>query len=629
MRNISTVSPPDSRPIDLIPQIIAAIIGGAIIFSLLMVAVVIGYNISFAGKIYPGVAVAGVDLSGLEPTEAAQRLESNLVYPQQGKILFRDGEKIWLASPAEVGFFLNPQATASSAFQYGRTGGPLRRLADQFKSWYSGSAMPPLYVFNENTAKAYLEAIAAQTDLQKVEASLTIEGSEVVIQPSQTGRQLGIPETLSDLQQQLQTMRDGEVQLSVQEEIPAIVNVEDQAQIARQILSQPLILSNPDPLEGDPDTWTFERDYLARLIAINRVEDPEGERYQVGLETAGLRSFLEGLAPQLEVNRRNARMMFNDETRQLEVIEPAIVGRSLNIAASIEAINDKLLAGEHNVALSFDNIQPEVGDDATAEQLGITELVSSHTSYFYGSSGARIQNITTAAGQYHGLLIPPGGTFSMGEALGDVTLDNGYAEALIIYGDRTIEGVGGGVCQVSTTLFRTVFFGGYPVVERTPHAYRVGYYELRADGGYDTSLAGLDATVYTPFVDFKFTNDTQNWLLMETYVNQAARTLTWKFYSTSDGRSVDWHTTGLKNKVEPPEPLYQENPDLSKGEVEQVDWAVEGADVTINRTVTRNGETLYEDAFTTHYMPWRAVYEYGPGTKNMPPKEGKKKKNDG
>lgn len=629
MRNISTASPPDSRPIDLIPQIVAAIIGGAIIFSLLMVAVVIGYNISFAGKIYPGVAVAGVDLSGLEPTEAAQRLESNLVYPLQGKILFRDGEKIWLASPAEVGFFLNPQATAASAFQYGRTGGPLKRLVDQFKSWYSGSAMPPLYAFNENTAKAYLEAIAVQTDLQKVEASLTIEGSEVVIQPSQTGRQLGIPETLSDLQQQLQTMRDGEVQLIVQEEIPAIVNVEDQAQIARQILSQPLILTNPNPLEGDPDAWTFERDYLAGLIAINQVNDSEGERYQVGLETGSLRSFLEGIAPQLEVNRRNARMMFNDETRQLEVIEPAIVGRSLNIAASIEAINEKLLAGEHNIALNFDTIQPEVGDDATAEQLGITELVSSHTSYFYGSSAARIQNITTAAGQYHGLLIPPGGTFSMGDALGDVTLDNGYAEALIIYGDRTIEGVGGGVCQVSTTLFRTVFFGGYPVVERTPHAYRVGYYELRADGGYDTSLAGLDATVYTPFVDFKFTNDTQNWLLMETYVNQAARTLTWKFYSTSDGRSVDWHTTGLKNKVDPPEPLYQENPDLSKGEVEQVDWAVEGADVTINRTVTRNGETLFEDAFTTHYMPWRAVYEYGPGTKDMPPKEGKKKKNDG
>jgi vancomycin resistance protein YoaR len=130
-------------------------------------------------------------------------------------------------------------------------------------------------------------------------------------------------------------------------------------------------------------------------------------------------------------------------------------------------------------------------------------------------------------------------------------------------------------------------------------------------------------------VDFKFTNDTPYWLLMETYVTQAARTLTWKFYSTSDGRSVEWHTTGLQNKVEPPDPLYQENPELAKGEIDQVDWAVEGADVTITRSVTRNGEELFNDTFTTHYVPWRAVYEYGPGTKDMPPKEGKKQKKDG
>ena len=315
-----------------------------------------------------------------------------------------------------------------------------------------------------------------------------------------------------------------------------------------------------------------------------------------------------------------------DCSRELEVIEPAVIGRSLNVADSVEAINQKLLAGEHKINLDLERTKPEVGDDATSEQLGITELVSSHTSYFYGSSAERIQNITTAAGQYHGLLVPPGATFAMGEALGDVSLDNGYAEALIIFGNRTIQGVGGGVCQVSTTLFRTVFFGGFPVEERYPHAYRVGYYELKADGGYNTSLAGLDATVYTPLVDFKFTNDTSNWLLMETYVNQGARTLTWKFYSTSDGREVEWHSSGLKNVVEPPNPVYEENPELAKGTVKQVDWAVKGADVTITRTVSRNGDTILEDNYTTHYMPWRDVYQYGPGTKDMPPDEGKKKK---
>lgn len=629
MRNISTASPPASRPIDLIPQIIAAIIGGLIVFSLLVTAVVIGYNVSFSSKIFPGVAVAGVDISGLEPSEAALRLQRELDFPAQGKILFREGQNVWLASPVEVGFFLNPQASAAAAYELGRTGDPLYRLIEQFRSWYLGTSLPPMYVFDETTAQAYILGIAAQTDLQSIDASLSIEGAEVVIHPSQTGRQLNIQQTLASLNSQLQTMQDGEVQVVIEEEVPQITNVEEAAEIAQAILSAPLKISIPDPLEGDPGSWNFERDYLAQLITIERVSGEDGDTYQVGLDTSGFASFLDGIAPQLAVQRKNARMMFNDDTRQLEVIEPATIGRSLNISDSLDSINEQLLVGEHNIALVLDEVKPAVGDDATGKQLGITELVSSHTSYFYGSSAARIQNITTAAAQYHGLLIPPGETFSMGQELGDVTLDNGYAEALIIYGDRTIEGVGGGVCQVSTTLFRTVFFGGYPVVERYPHAYRVGYYELKADGGYNTSLAGLDATVYTPLVDFKFTNDSPHWLLMETYVNQAARTLTWKFYSTSDGRTVDWQTSGLKNKVDPPDPNYIENPDLKKGEVVQVDWAVEGADVSINRTVTRNGEILFEDVFTTHYTPWREIWEYGPGTKNMPPKEDKKKKNDG
>lgn len=201
----------------------------------------------------------------------------------------------------------------------------------------------------------------------------------------------------------------------------------------------------------------------------------------------------------------------------------------------------------------------------------------------------------------------------MAEVLGDISLDNGYAEALIIYGDRTIEGVGGGVCQVSTTLFRTAFFGGYPILERYPHAYRVGYYEQTASGGYDPSLAGLDATVFVPVVDFKFKNDTPYYILMETYYDNVS--LTWKFYSTSDGRTVEWHTSGLKNVTPPPEPVYNENPKLAKGEIKKVDYEVEGADVSIVRRVYRNGELYLEDNFVTHYVPWQAVYEYGPGTK--------------
>jgi vancomycin resistance protein YoaR len=129
-------------------------------------------------------------------------------------------------------------------------------------------------------------------------------------------------------------------------------------------------------------------------------------------------------------------------------------------------------------------------------------------------------------------------------------------------------------------------------------------------------LAGLDATVYFPLVDFKFTNDTPYWILMKTEVNAAARTLTWKFYSTPDGRTVNWDTTGPTNVVSAPSPLFEENPELKKNEMKQVDWSANGADITVTRTVSRNGAVLFQDTISTHYEPWRAICQYGPDSKN-------------
>lgn len=624
---MSTHSPARQMPgsiLEPLSQATFALFGGLLLFLVLVFGVLIGYDLYHAGQIYPGVSVAGVDLSGLSEGEAAELLSRHVVYPEQGRIIFQ-GDQVWPAKPVEVGLYLDPQTSAAAAYSVGRQGNPFTRLRDQFSAWRTGVDLAPLLVYDGRVAYRYLSSIAEQVDLPTIEASLSIDGSSVVVTPGQIGRSVDIEATLIPLEEQLRSLTDGVIPVVMQETPPVILDVSEQAEIAKQILSEPLVLENPDSGEGDSGPWTFDTQTLAGMMTIEVVESPEGASYQVGLDAESLRSFLQDVGADFERGAENARFIFNDDTRELEVIQPAVIGRSLNVDATIDAINQQVSLGDHTVSLVFDYTDPVVGDEATAAQLGITELVSVDASHFYGSSAERIQNIQTAASQFHGVLIAPGETFSMGEVLGDVSLDNGYAEALIIFGNRTIKGVGGGVCQVSTTLFRTVFFGGYPVVERYPHAYRVSYYEQTASGSVNPKLAGLDATVFVPVVDFRFTNDTPNWLLMETYVNAPARKLTWKFYSTSDGRTVDWDTTGLKNVEEPPKPLYQENPDLKKGEIKQVDWEAEGADVTVYRTVHRDGDVYLEDEFSTHYMPWRAVYEYGPGTKI--PKD-KKNNND-
>lgn len=616
---MSTVSYPYQK-MPVFPQVVAALLSGFLLFLLFISAITLGYQLIYAGRIFPGVSVAGVDLSGLTRDEAAVKLHSALSYPITGKVLFKDGEKAWVASPAELGMVFDPSTSAGTAYSVGRSGGLFGSLMGQVQAGGYGRQVPPVIVFDQRVAYQYLSQIASQVNQPIVEGSLALNGTEVVAQPGQVGRELKIDATLVYLGAQLQTFSDGEVPLVVQELQPQVLDVTSQAEAARQILSQPLTLAVPNAAAGDPGPYVYNPEILANMLGVVR----EGNTVKVVLNTTGLRDLLAPIKQQVDRKPADAKFIFNDDTRQLDVIQDSKVGRAMDMDASIQTINDALLRGEHAVPLVITEDQPQIPASTTAGQLGITELIWAETSYFYGSSNERIQNIEAAASRFHGVLVAPGEVFSMGETMGDVSLENGFAEALIIYGGRTIKGVGGGVCQVSTTLFRGVFNIGLPILERYSHAYRVSYYEMTATGAVDPRLAGLDATVYFPLVDFKFKNDTPYYILMETYLNVNARTLTWKFYSTKDGRTVAWDTTGPTNVVSAPSPLYEENPDLKKNEMKQVDYAANGADVTVTRTVYKDGAVLFQDQFVTRYQPWQAVCQYGPDSKD-PDKLAKEK----
>ena len=610
---MATVSYPYKR-IPLFPQLVAALISGVTLFLAIIIIWTLGFQLFYAGRIFPGVSVAGVDLSGLTPSDAAVKLNQALSYPIMGKVLFKDGEKAWMATPAQLGMVFDPSSSALTAYRLGRRGGLFGALADQIHARGRGVSVPPVIVFDQRVAFQYLSQMASQINQPMMEASLNVNGTTVDAQPGQVGRELKIDATLIYLAAQLQTFTDGEVPLVVQEVQPQILDVSAQADAARQILSQPLTLTIPNAAQGDSGPFIYTPEILANMILPQRVQNGDQQGVQVVLNPKGLRDLLTPVKTQVDRLPVDAKFIFNDGTRQLDLMADSKVGRSLDIDASIKAINEAIGRGEHSVPLVINEAQPRVPATATAQELGITELIHEETSYFYGSGSARIQNIEAASKQFLGILVAPGETFSMGEHLGDVSLDNGFAEALIIYGGRTIKGVGGGVCQVSTTLFRAAFNAGFPVVERTPHAYRVSYYEQNASGSVDTRLAGLDATVYFPLVDFKFTNDTPYWLLMETYMGNGS--LTWKFYSTSEGRSVTYDTTGVTNVKPAPSPLFEENPELKKNEMKQVDWAANGADVTVTRTVWKNGAVYFQDTFSTHYEPWQAICQYGPDSKN-------------
>ncbi len=591
----------------LATRVLLALFSAGLALLVSMVIFLLGTRLFYAERALPGVHAAGVSLGGLTPDEIETVLGQALTYPKTGLIALQDGDQLWTTRPEELGVIIDLPAMALQAIAIGRQGSLIEHLQQQIDAWYLGHPISPIVIFDQVVGGFYLQGLAQGIDRPTLEASLALNGTVVEMRPGQIGRQLEIQANLEALATPISRLHDGGIALVINETPPQVLDASEQAEIAREILRLPLTLT-----VEDAGPWVIDHPELASMLRFDLAEDAGDIHYQVTLDPQALTAILEPLALELARQAENSRFYFDDDTGELVLIDGAVIGRSLDIPATIEAINTGLTGGQHQISLAFEITEPIVGDEATASELGISQPVSVVSTYFSGSSAGRIHNIKIASSAFHGLLVAPGETLSMAEVLGDVSLDTGYAEALIIYGNRTIKGVGGGVCQVSTTLFRAIFFGGYPIVERHSHAYRVGYYEA----GPGSPGPGLDAAVFVPLVDLIFTNDSPYWLLLETYTYSNNR-LQWKFYSTSDGRQVEW-SREIISETEAPEPLYRENPDLPEGEIKQVDYQADGMDVIVYRTVTREGEVIHQDTIKTHYLPWQAIYEYGPGTE-LPP----------
>jgi len=566
------------------------------------------FEIAYLGRIFPGVQMWGLDLGGMRPEEATLALEARFPYDSQPIITFHDGDRTWTVRPRELGIDLDTAAVARAAYQLGRDGSLFQNLRSQVQLVWSGAQLSPIVRLNPHAARMYLENLASSVNVAQRDAAVRLDGMNVVVTPPVAGRTLDVDTVVARLTGASRTLTPVDLPLEFKTAQPAVSDVSEAKAHLEAMLSAPLTIVPDASAPGSLGPWKLSREELASMTVIKRVD---ASHVDVGLDEARLRAFLAPIAPKIERPPVDARFVFDDEIRDLQVISPSQPGLALNVPATVVRINAQVLTDNRQVILAITTTQATYHEGMTARDLGITELVSQGVTYFLGSSATRVKNITTAASKFHGVVVGPGEIFSFDDFLGDVSLDQGYAEALIIYNGRTIQGVGGGVCQVSTTAFRAAFLGGFPTVERWPHAYRVSWYEK----GFGP---GLDATVYAPEVDFKFKNDTPYHLLIETYTNPKTGSLTFKFYSTKDGRTIKITGPTIANIVPHGPAQYEEDPTFKPGQKEQVDWAVDGADVTVKRVVERQGTVLSNDTIFTRYEPWQSVFKVAPGEAPKP-----------
>lgn len=584
---------------------------------LIVLALVVFYTaylMHHQDRIYAGVSAMGVDLGGLTLEEATLALASHAEYQTNGIYTLRYDDRLWQVTSAELGVAFDLDATIAQAYAIGHQRDVLFNIFDQAGAWFGGRDVPPIITYDQNVAQTFLAEIATQIDRPAVDAVLTVDGLNVITQEGEVGRRVDVGATLAAIDAAIfNRLTTAEIPLVIHEISPAIWSVDEPAGRIRAALSAPVRLTATDESGQSIGTWTASVDQLASLLNVTLINNGDGTHsYDVSIHTSAFQNYLESLSLGLIRSPRDGRFRFNPATRQLEVTQPSVSGRTLNVSATLAQLENAIFdADNRTISLVFDSQLPRYHNQISAAELGITQLVSESTTYFTGSTLNRRHNIALSASKFDGIIIAPGEEFSFNYFLGELSEAAGYRDGNIIFGGRTILGIGGGVCQVSTTIFRAAFSGGYAITERNSHGYRVGYYEQR------NQPPGLDAAIWVPDRDFRFQNNTPYHLMIAIgyYPNEDA--LQFRIYSTPHWRA-EIQDPIIRNVTDALPTRFEANRDLQMGQELQVDYAAQGADVTVYRRIyDMEGNFVREDYTFTHYLPWGAIIQVAPGDSRL------------
>lgn len=570
-------------------------------FLAVLVLSFLAFTLAYSQKIYPNIEVAGENLSGLTKKEALEKLEKKKENLNLVEITFVSPGKTYKIRPEEIDFDFQLEKTASFVFSFGRKKELLISLKEQVSSLFKKRRFLVFLSFDEEKLEKKFEKMAKEIDIPEQTVSFVLEEGKIKKLPKKDGQRLKIGESKKAFFDSLGNFQD-KVELVVEKISPFIEGREEEVEKARKkfenLVSDSLVLSwkkeklilKPEELQG----WVkfYERPGFPLYLLDLKPDEEKIEDY------------LKSLAKKINKEAVDAKLTISDG--RATIFRPEEDGYKLEEKETkkeiMENLNERMERGFiKEVTLKVSEIKPKVRAE-TINNLGIKELIGEGSSYFKGSPQNRIHNIQLGASLFNGVLIPPEGIFSFNEILGEASEKKGFLPELVIKEDRLIPETGGGLCQVSTTMFRAAIYSGLDILERTPHSFRVRYYE---------PPVGLDATVYNPKPDLKFKNDTEGYILIQTKIEGFK--LTFQFYGTKDGREVEIkgpYTAGYKA---PGEPVYIDDPGMPAGEIKQIERAVPGLTATIYWTVYKDGKTLHQKTFVSKYVPWPAKYKRGTG----------------
>lgn len=570
----------------------------AVLVGVLVLAVVVDAFAS-AGRVHPGVVVSGVSVGGMNPEAATKALEAQLPAKADAPVTVVYGKKTWTVKPEDLGLTFDYPDLAVQAMAVGRGNGFASSISERVRAWFGGVELPAQAVADAAKMEKVLGEIAKTTNVPPRDAAVEIKNTTVSVNPSADGVELEREQLSSDMRSAF-TLQNRTVAVPVKTALPTISN--KSAEAARVIALQ--MISSPVTVTYTGKQWTFRPAEIGKMIEFRAQESSatsQSSAASSALEpivspTAASKMVAPKLGADVGKPAVDARFKTSNGTVTVVPSQDGIGADMESLAVDLTAALKSKSPEARTVEIKTTVATPKLTTQQ-AREMGVQERISTFTTTYDAGNQSRVNNIHTLGSALDGKLVAPGATFSFNGAVGERTAAKGYQEANAIVNGKLVPQLGGGICQVGTTLFNTVFFSGFPVLERQNHSFYISHYPT-----------GRDATVSWGGPDLKWKNDTKNWVLVS--VSYTEDSITMALYGTNPKNEVAYTTGPFTNET--PYPIEKvPDPTLAAGLQVVQDRGLTGRKCVVTRTVTKAGQPVRKDTFVSVYKPKIEVVRIG------------------
>jgi len=546
-------------------------------------------GLAFAGspsRIADGVRIAGIEVGGKTPRQAQWALEARANALASVPVTFRVGSRTWRLEPRRLGVRVDWDAAVDAVRRQGEGFGPLRGFKRLDMRFFGADVAPPTQIYDA-ALRYWLDRIERAVDSPHREASIVLHGLTPAIVPSHTGRVLDRHAAAATIVRALAGLNREPVGLPISVD-RAKINAGDLTVAAAQVKTA---VSAPLHLVLGGTRWNLRPPRIARLLEL-----PADGRRELQIGGEGASAWFTALARRVDKPPVDADWAISSSGIRVVPDRP---GHLLDVPHSATKLLQAALVTDPELRSATLVVEKVDAERSTTEATGmkISGLVASYQT-IYGGEANRIHNVQLVSHLVDDHAIAPGEVFSFNAATGARTAAKGFKEAPVIINGELQTGLGGGVCQVSTTVFNAAYEAGLPIVSRTNHALYISHYPQ-----------GRDATVNYPDVDLKFVNDTGHWLLLRTWVGSSS--LTVALYGTPGHRRIVSETRPLV--VAGPTPTKKvPDPSLLAGQKVVEQTGEPPRTTSVHRLVyDANGKLIHDTVFYSSYRGEPTVIRVG------------------